>query len=167
MVIVGLVVALLIVAAAAILLLAHLVRTTGELRIHRVEYPYSQRDLEQRAKAIHQRSRAVVSGQVSEHLAVYWPEFVEQFNPRDAHYIGKPVDYLVFDGLDEGELLRIVFVEVKTGKAQLNRNERQVRRALEDGRVEWQMLRAPVPELPTAPRLGVVPNPAELEGPRA
>jgi predicted Holliday junction resolvase-like endonuclease len=34
---------------------------------------------------------------------------------RAASFLGKPVDYLVFDGLDEGELREIVFVEVKTG----------------------------------------------------
>lgn len=167
MVVAGLVLALTFAVLVMILLLARLAKTSGALRIYRVEYPYSERDLERRAKAMHQRSRAVVSGQVSEHLAVYWPEFVEQFNPRDAHYIGKPVDYVVFDGLDDGELRRVVFVEVKTGRSQLNRNERQVRRAIEGGWVEWQVLRAPVAELCITAGLGSGPNPAELEGPRA
>jgi predicted Holliday junction resolvase-like endonuclease len=165
MVIAGLVLALTFAVLVVILLLVRLVRTRGALRIYRVEYPYTEHDLERRAKAMHQRSRAVVSGQVSEHLAVYWPEFVEQFNPRDAHYLGKPVDYVVFDGLDAGELLRVVFVEVKTGKAQLNRNERQVRQAIEGGWVEWQVLRAPVPELSASPPLGFAPSPTELDGP--
>ncbi|MBO0713406.1 MAG: hypothetical protein J2O39_04945 [Acidimicrobiales bacterium] len=167
MVVAGLVLALTFAVLVVVLLLTRLVKTSGALRIYRVEYPYSEHDLERRAKAMHQRSRAVVSGQVSEHLAVYWPEFLEQFNPRDAHYLGKPVDYVVFDGLDDGELRRVVFVEVKTGKAQLNRNERQVRRAIEGGFVDWQVLRAPVPELSMPGRLGFVPDPAELEGPRA
>ena len=167
MVVAGLVLALTFAVLVVVVLLARLVKTSGALRIYRVEYPYSEHDLERRAQAMHQRSRAVVSGQVSEHLAVYWPEFVEQFNPRDAHYIGKPVDYVVFDGLDDGEVRRVVFVEVKTGRARLNRNERQVRRAIEDGWVDWQVLRAPIPELSMPRGLGFVPNPAELEGPRS
>lgn len=48
---------------------------------------------------------------------------------------------VVFDGLDEGEVRRIVFVEVKTGTASLASRERVCRNAIEDGRVEYQLLR--------------------------
>src|SRR3954463_14466691 len=60
-----------------------------------------------------QQSRAVTRGQMYEQLVPYLPEF--EFNPKDAQFLGRPVDFVVFDGLDEGELRRIVFVEVKTG----------------------------------------------------
>jgi predicted Holliday junction resolvase-like endonuclease len=48
----------------------------------------------------------------------------------------------VFDGLDEGDLRRIVFVEVKTGGAKLTTRERLVRDAIRAGRVEWTEIRA-------------------------
>src|ERR1041385_8912167 len=57
-----------------------------------------------------QRSHAVTSGKVHEQLVPYLPEF--GFNPKDARFLGSPVDLLVFDGLDDGELRRGVFLEI-------------------------------------------------------
>jgi predicted Holliday junction resolvase-like endonuclease len=95
-----------------------------------------------------QQSRAVTRGQIYEQLVPYLPEF--QFNPKDAQFLGRPVDFVVFDGLDEGEVRRIVFVEVKTGVSTLTTRERRVRDAVRAGRVEWQELRAgPAPVGPT------------------
>ena len=48
---------------------------------------------------------------------------------------------MVFDGLDEGEVRRIVFVEVKTGGATLSTRERRIRDAIRSGAVEWRELR--------------------------
>jgi len=47
----------------------------------------------------------------------------------------------VFDGLDEGQLRRVVFIEVKTGGATLNVRERQVRDAVQARQVDWIELR--------------------------
>ena len=82
-----------------------------------------------------QQSRAVTRGQMYEQLVPYLPEF--EFNPKDAQFLGRPVDFVVFDGLDEGDLRRIVFVEVKTGGSKLTTRERLVRDAIRSGRVEW------------------------------
>jgi len=87
-----------------------------------------------------ERSRAVIAGKVSEHVVPYLPDFA--YNPKDARFVGSPVDFVVFDGLDEGELRRVVLLEVKTGDgAQLTRRERQIRDAVAAGRVEWQSIR--------------------------
>ena len=87
-----------------------------------------------------QQSRAVTRGQVYEQLVPYLPEF--DFNPKDAQFLGRPVDFVVFDGLDDGDLRRIVFVEVKTGTSKLTARERHVRDAVREGRVEWTQIRA-------------------------
>ena len=92
-----------------------------------------------RAEAV-QQSRAVTRGQIYEQLVPYLPGF--GFNPKDAQFLGRPVDLVVFDGLDEGELRRIVFLEVKTGDAKLTTRERLVRDAILDGRIEWSVIRA-------------------------
>jgi len=86
------------------------------------------------------RSEAVTVGKVSEQLVPFFPEF--RFNPRDARFLGAPVDLVVFDGLAEGTVRRVVFVEVKTGGGRLTARERLVREAVEAGRVEWLELRA-------------------------
>jgi predicted Holliday junction resolvase-like endonuclease len=85
------------------------------------------------------QSQAVISGKVYEQLLPYLPDF--PFNPKDVRFIGSPVDLVVFDGLDRGTVGRVVFVEVKTGQAQLTSRERQVRDAVRAGRVEWTELR--------------------------
>lgn len=86
------------------------------------------------------QSRAIVRGQIYEQLVPYLPGF--RFNPKDAQFLGRPVDFVVFDGLDQGELRRIVFVEVKTGGAKLTTRERLVRDAIRGGHVEWAEIRA-------------------------
>src|SRR5436190_1799632 len=86
-----------------------------------------------------EQSKAVTRGQIYEQLVPYLPEF--EFNPKDAQFLGRPVDFVVFDGLDEGDLRRIVFVEVKTGAATLSTRERRVRDAIREGRVEWTEIR--------------------------
>lgn len=87
-----------------------------------------------------QRSHAVTVGKVHEQLVPYLPDF--HFNPKDARFLGTPVDLVVFDGLDEGQLRRVVFVEVKTGGSALSARERQVRETVEARQVEWTELRA-------------------------
>ncbi|MFN0112561.1 MAG: Holliday junction resolvase-like protein [Blastocatellia bacterium] len=84
-----------------------------------------------------QRSQAVTTGKIVEHLVPYLPNF--NYNPKDARFIGSPVDFIVFDGLsdDEDEQLSIVFVEIKTGMATLTKRERMVRDAIKAGRVKW------------------------------
>ena len=88
-----------------------------------------------------QRSQSVTLGKVAEHLVPYLPDF--RWNPKDARFVGSPVDYIVFDGLSEGALRRIVFVEVKTGAAAMTTRERQVRDAVLGRKVEWQQLSLP------------------------
>jgi predicted Holliday junction resolvase-like endonuclease len=90
----------------------------------------------ERADAI-QRSRAVNRGLVAEQLAPHMAGF--KYNPKDCSFLGRPCDYIVFDGLDAGVLKSIVFLEVKTGESQMNARERQVRDAVNDGRVSYEI----------------------------
>jgi predicted Holliday junction resolvase-like endonuclease len=87
-----------------------------------------------------QRSLAVTAGKVFEQLVPYLPGFA--FNPKDARFLGSPVDFVVFDGLSDGAVRQVVFVEVKTGNAELSRRERQVRDAVEARQVVWAEIRA-------------------------
>lgn len=85
------------------------------------------------------RSQAVTAGKVYEQLVPYLPNF--PFNPRDVRFLGAPVDLVVFDGMSDGAVRRVVFVEVKTGTSRLTERERQVRDAIEARRVEWAEVR--------------------------
>ncbi len=85
------------------------------------------------------RSRSVTAGKVLEQLTPCLPGF--PYNPHDVRFLGGPVDLVIFDGLTEGHIRRIIFAEVKTGGAVLSRRERGVRDAIESGEVEWAELR--------------------------
>ena len=67
-----------------------------------------------RADAI-ARSRSVLAGNFSEQLAPYLPNF--PFKPTECKFMGKPIDFIVFKGLDEKNVQEVVFVEVKRGKS--------------------------------------------------
>ena len=88
-----------------------------------------------------QRSQAVTVGKVSEQLVPLLPGF--RFNPKDVRFLGSPVDLVVFDGLNDGTVRQVVFIEVKTGAAGLSSRERQVRDAILEKRVSWDELRLP------------------------
>ncbi|MCL5730217.1 MAG: hypothetical protein M1165_01455 [Candidatus Pacearchaeota archaeon] len=76
------------------------------------------------------RSRSVLAGQFSEQLAPYLPDF--PFNPSEARFIGKPIDFVVFHGMDEKKIDEVVFVEVKSGRSNLNSNEKNLRDAIKN-----------------------------------
>ncbi len=82
-----------------------------------------------------ERSRSVLSGQLSEQIAPWLPDF--PVNPSDARFIGKPIDFVAFCGADEGSVGEIVFIEVKTGRSSLSTIERSVRDAVVQGKVRW------------------------------
>ena len=91
-----------------------------------------------RADAI-RRSSAVVSGKVTEHLTPYLGVF--PYNPKDARFLGAPIDLIVFDGMSDDDLRQIVFLEVKTNTSTLSSRERRIRDAVQAGRVAWREFR--------------------------
>lgn len=87
------------------------------------------------------RSRAVLKGQFSEQLAPYFPDF--EYHPSDCRFIGKPIDFIVFEGSNSGEISEVIFVEVKSGKSKLSKQEKGLKSAIEEGRVRWEEYRVP------------------------
>ena len=82
------------------------------------------------------QSRAVLGGLVSEQIAPLLPDF--PFDPGDCRFIGKPVDFIVFKGMNEQNISEVVFLEVKSGISRnLNPQEKRLREAVQDGRVSW------------------------------
>lgn len=82
------------------------------------------------------RSRAVIGGQVVEQVAPFLPGF--PCNPADARFIGKPVDFVAFPGLSERDTVdEILLIEVKTGQSALSSREKEIRKAVKEGRVRY------------------------------
>ncbi len=93
-----------------------------------------------RADAI-KRSRSVLGGQLAEQVAPFLPGF--PCNPGDARFIGKPVDFIAFPGLtEENAVHEVLLIEVKTGKSALNEREKEIKKAVAQGRVRYVEYRA-------------------------
>ncbi|MDQ2724885.1 MAG: hypothetical protein M3Y36_05240 [Actinomycetota bacterium] len=111
--------------------------------------------------ASERHSRAVVRGQITEQVTPLLEGFA--WDPADARFLGKPVDYVVFDGYNEVQtglrdrLRQIVFVDVKTGRAGLSKVERRVKACVERGGVHARVL---------STRSPLAVGPPEPDGPR-
>ncbi|MCK9466847.1 MAG: hypothetical protein M0P94_00815 [Candidatus Absconditabacterales bacterium] len=92
----------------------------------------------QRKNAV-ERSKNVLIGQVNEKIAPILPGF--PYNYKDLVFIGKGVDYIVFDGLSKGNLNEIVFLEVKSGNSGLNRNETMIKNCIKNKKIAYDILR--------------------------
>lgn len=98
-----------------------------------------------------QKSHSTIIGQVSEHIVPFMPNFC--FNPKDVRFVGSPIDLIIFNGMDDDEIEEIVFVEVKTGEsANLSPRQRQIREAVKNHRVRWEIFRVPRKTIQTEPR---------------
>ena len=84
------------------------------------------------------RSKAVILGKVTEHLVPFQNGF--PFNPKEARFIGSPIDIIVFDGIDNEDVVDIYILEIKTGNSSLNKRQRLIRDAVREGRVHWREL---------------------------
>jgi predicted Holliday junction resolvase-like endonuclease len=79
------------------------------------------------------KSSEVRLGQIAEHLIPFLRQF--KYDPKKAHFIGMPIDYIVFD------TDKIVFLEIKTGSAGLNSTQRRIKQLILEGKVVWDELR--------------------------
>lgn len=94
----------------------------------------------QRANAIN-RSRASLGGKFSENLSPYFPNF--PFHPTEMRWLGSPVDYIVFKGMDNDVINEIVFLEIKSGKSVLTAREKQIKKLIEEKKVSWKEYKVP------------------------
>ncbi|MDR2516651.1 MAG: hypothetical protein LBC88_04625 [Spirochaetaceae bacterium] len=83
------------------------------------------------------QSRAVIGGLVSEQMAPLLPGF--PFDPGDCRFVGKPVDFIVFRGMNGHGIGEVIFLEVKSGaERRLSDQEKRLRDTIRAGRVRWE-----------------------------
>ena len=93
---------------------------------------------EERKKAV-DKSRSVIKGKVSEELIPFEKDF--SYNPSEMKFLGDPVDYIVFRGSDGKEIEEVVFLEIKTGQSRLSKQEKNLKQAIQEGNVSWDLYR--------------------------
>jgi predicted Holliday junction resolvase-like endonuclease len=88
-------------------------------------------------KAAVRKSRAVNTGLITQDIAPLLPDW--PFALKDTRPVGHPLDFIVFDGMENDQVERIVFVEVKSGNSRVSARQRQIMKAVEEGRVAYQV----------------------------
>ncbi|HST09128.1 MAG TPA: Holliday junction resolvase-like protein [Terriglobales bacterium] len=67
-------------------------------------------------------SRSILGGVFSEQVAPFLPDFPKDLKASEARFIGKPIDFLIFKGMDDQNFDAVVLVEVRPAI----RNSRQM-----------------------------------------
>lgn len=79
------------------------------------------------------KSSEVRTGQIAEQMVPFLKHF--KHDPKNAHFIGQPIDYIVFNNDN------ITFVEVKSGKAALSDKQKHIKKLIENKQVIFETIR--------------------------
>jgi predicted Holliday junction resolvase-like endonuclease len=111
----------------------------ANLETQRAELAEEKARLDKRKQGIEKTEKAAESvniGKVVEKIATTLQGFPAA--PADCRSLFEPIDLIVFDGLAKsGRVDAIRFVEVKSGGSKLNDHQKQIRDAIQEGRVEF------------------------------
>ncbi|OCQ97651.1 hypothetical protein BCD64_06000 [Nostoc sp. MBR 210] len=120
----------------------------SQIQILKEEYQQALKDAKNRSI---DGSRAVIKGKIAEQLAPVLPNF--KYLPSDARFIGDPVDYIVFNGYtdlkDNGGVesnLEVIILDIKTGNASLSQFQQAIAKAINAGRVRFEVVRPEISE---------------------
>ena len=81
------------------------------------------------------RSRAVSFGKTIEHYVPFMEDF--PVKPGDVQFFGKPIDYIAFSDRGSKSKCSVHFIEVKSGKSGLNNHQKNIKKAIQEGRIHW------------------------------
>lgn len=79
------------------------------------------------------RSSAVNWGKSIEHFVPFMSKF--PLPPEDVVFIGMPIDYVGFTDTESAKKCTVHFLEVKSGVSILSGKQRNIKKAIEEGRV--------------------------------
>jgi predicted Holliday junction resolvase-like endonuclease len=85
------------------------------------------------------QSQRVTLWYVQEKIAPLLPDF--PYHIKDLVFLGKWVDYIVFDWLHKGDISSIIFLEIKTWWSSLNANEKLIKQAIDNKRISYNLIR--------------------------
>ncbi len=83
-------------------------------------------------KEIADKQRSGIKGKISEVFAPYIEGF--PFKASECKFIGDPIDYIVFEGLDERDVKAVHLVEIKTDSSKLSKHQKQIKDIIDSSR---------------------------------
>lgn len=81
------------------------------------------------------RSSAVNWGKTIEHFVPFMSKF--PVPPEDVVFLGMPIDYVGFTDTESATDCKVHFIEVKSGNAFLMSKQKNIKKAIQQGRVQW------------------------------
>jgi predicted Holliday junction resolvase-like endonuclease len=83
-------------------------------------------------------TRSVNVGFILERIAPAFDQF--PFDRNDCRSLFDPIDYVIFEGLHrKGRVEKIIFADIKTGEARLNKTQKQIREAVKSKKVNFKL----------------------------
>jgi predicted Holliday junction resolvase-like endonuclease len=80
-------------------------------------------------------SRRILVGKFIERFIPFLSKI--PFIPSDMFFLGQPIDYIIFDGLHNDNIQKVVFLEIKTGEGKLTKREKGLKEVIENKQVYW------------------------------
>ena len=96
-------------------------------------------DILEARKDSNKKQRATIKGQITETIAPWSMTVVNSVS--ELNFLGNPIDFIGFKGLDGDGDIDVKFIEVKSGKSKLNTNQRRIRDAVKEKRIDWVEVR--------------------------
>ncbi len=100
-----------------------------------------EKELREKRKKISEKSEistaAINIGFILERIAPTMRDF--RFDRNDCRSLFDPIDYIIFEGLSKkNSVSKILFTEIKTGKANLTGKQKEIRNLVQHKRVTWE-----------------------------
>lgn len=113
---------------------------TGKLEsfVEQLQEMLASKDSELQSARGSKKSTEVRTGQLVEAWAPFLNEF--EYDKKNAHFLGNPIDYVIFDK-KEGVVDSIVFLEIKTGGSKLSKVQREIKKAISQGKVKFEEMK--------------------------
>ena len=90
-------------------------------------------------KTSEDRALSTGLGKVMQNVLPYYKDFGSQVSLADCRFIAAQLDIIVFNGASNNHIKNITFMDAKTGKAPLQKNQKQIRDAINDGKVRSEL----------------------------
>ena len=78
-------------------------------------------------------------GKVMQNVLPHLKDFNSQVTMADCRFIAAQLDIIVFEGASNNHIKNITFMDAKTGKAPPQKNQKQIRDAVNDGKVRSEL----------------------------
>lgn len=87
-------------------------------------------------KRITTSTESINFGQIVEKIVPSIKAF--PYKPKDCRQLFDPIDYVVFNGLhNSGNINELIFIDVKSGSARLKTNQKDIKKTIEAGKIQY------------------------------